>query len=161
MQTKKCKYCKTEIDSTAKVCPNCRRKQGGKAWKIILPIIIILIIGAAIPKGNEGTQSTDTSGQSQEAAEKKEEKKEDFTISETTTESDSFSMYIIGTITNNTDKDKGYVQVTFNLYDDDGNQVGTAMDNINNLKAGGTWKFKAIALDKSATKYQLAEITGF
>ena len=29
-KTKVCKYCKSEIDAKAKICPNCRKKQGGK-----------------------------------------------------------------------------------------------------------------------------------
>lgn len=28
-ETKVCKYCKSEIPKKAKVCPNCRKKQGG------------------------------------------------------------------------------------------------------------------------------------
>ena len=63
---------------------------------------------------------------------------------------------------NNTGREKSYVQVTFNLYDANGNQIGTAMDNINNLAPGGTWKFKAIALtSESFASYKLAEISGW
>jgi hypothetical protein len=56
------------------------------------------------------------------------------------------------------------VQISFNLYDKDGNQIGTAMDNINNLEPNGTWKFKAMGMDSDsnkAVKYKLAEISGF
>lgn len=28
-ETKLCKYCQTEIPAKAKICPNCRKKQGG------------------------------------------------------------------------------------------------------------------------------------
>ncbi len=28
-ETKKCKYCQSEIDKKAKICPNCKKKQGG------------------------------------------------------------------------------------------------------------------------------------
>ena len=28
-ETKVCKHCQTEIPKKAKVCPNCRKKQGG------------------------------------------------------------------------------------------------------------------------------------
>lgn len=72
-----------------------------------------------------------------------------------------FGYYIEGIVKNNTDKDKGYVQITFNLYDADGNQLGTALDNINNLKAGGTWKFKAMGMGDGIESYEFAEIVGF
>ena len=44
------------------------------------------------------------------------------------------------------------------------NQIGSAMANINSLKASGTWKYKAIALIDSSdeiAKYELSEITGW
>ena len=71
--------------------------------------------------------------------------------------------YIEGTIKNNTEKSYSYVQVTFNLYDKDGVQLGTALANINNLEANGTWKFKAIGTGEGSqvASYKLVEITGW
>lgn len=47
MNTKLCKYCQTEIPKKAKICPNCKKKQGGiKKW-IIIGVILGLIIGVA------------------------------------------------------------------------------------------------------------------
>ncbi len=40
---KKCKYCKSEIDEQAKICPNCRKKQKSSAGRIILGIIIAFL----------------------------------------------------------------------------------------------------------------------
>lgn len=41
---KKCKYCQTEIDKKAKICPMCKSKQGPKILRwIILGILIFLI----------------------------------------------------------------------------------------------------------------------
>ena len=40
-ETKICKHCQTEIPKKAKVCPQCRRKQGGKL-KWIVSIIVVL-----------------------------------------------------------------------------------------------------------------------
>lgn len=45
--TKLCKHCKTEIPADAKVCPNCRKKQGGKGFIIAIVIIAVIIIGVA------------------------------------------------------------------------------------------------------------------
>jgi hypothetical protein len=36
------------------------------------------------------------------------------------------------------------VQITYNLYDESGARVGTALANINDLEAGGSWKFRAV-----------------
>lgn len=52
-ETKKCKYCKTEIPKDAKVCPNCRKKQSGIAKWIIIAIVIIVIIGAVAGGGDD------------------------------------------------------------------------------------------------------------
>ncbi len=52
-ETKKCKYCKTEIPKDAKVCPNCRKKQSGIGKWIIIVIVIIVIIGAVAGGGDD------------------------------------------------------------------------------------------------------------
>ena len=52
-ETKKCKYCKTEIPKDAKVCPNCRKKQAGIGKWIIVVVVIIGIIGAVAGGGND------------------------------------------------------------------------------------------------------------
>jgi RNA polymerase subunit RPABC4/transcription elongation factor Spt4 len=44
--TKICKYCKSEIPADAKICPHCRKKQGGIGKWIAIAIIAIIIISA-------------------------------------------------------------------------------------------------------------------
>ena len=68
---------------------------------------------------------------------------------------------IVGVIKNNTSVDKDYIQVSFTLYDADGNNIGTAWTNTNNLKAGGTWKFEAGILEDNVESFELDEVTGF
>lgn len=46
-ETKICKHCQTEIPRKAKVCPQCRKKQGGIVKWIILAFFFFMIIGAA------------------------------------------------------------------------------------------------------------------
>lgn len=54
--TKLCKHCKTEIPAAAKVCPNCRKKQGGILKWIIIGFVALVIIGAAAGGGNSDTK---------------------------------------------------------------------------------------------------------
>lgn len=72
---------------------------------------------------------------------------------------------ISGKLTNNSDRDLSYVQIQYVLYDKDGVQIGTALDNTNNLKAGGTWKYNASSLDvdnlDEVDSYEIAEVSGF
>lgn len=51
--------------------------------------------------------------------------------------------YIKGSVKNTSKETFVYVQITYNLYDKSGARIGTALDNINNLEGGATWKFKA------------------
>lgn len=52
-ETKLCKYCQSEIPKKAKVCPHCRKKQGGKLKWIIIAIVVLAIIGSAMGGGSE------------------------------------------------------------------------------------------------------------
>lgn len=60
--------------------------------------------------------------------------------------SDTFAYYIEGIVTNKTDQEYSYVQIDFVCYDKDGNNLGTAVDNTNNLLGNQTWKYKAMFL---------------
>lgn len=58
-KTKLCKHCKTEIDAKAKICPNCKKKQGG-ILKFILIAIVVIIVIAAVSGGNGDSEQTTT-----------------------------------------------------------------------------------------------------
>lgn len=73
----------------------------------------------------------------------------------------SFGGTITGVVENRRDRKLNYAQITFNLYDDSGAQVGSAMANINGLEPGGKWKFKATSFGKDFTTYKFSELTGF
>lgn len=62
--------------------------------------------------------------------------------------SDSYgiSYYIEGSCKNNSSNNYDYLQVEYICYDKSGNNLGTALDNTNNLLSGETWKFKAMSL---------------
>lgn len=83
-QTKICKHCKTEIPYGAKICPQCRKKQGGKLkWIVIGALSLIIIIAIAGGGGNDGGKSgTQTVGNSA-SGEKSEEPKEYISVTAT------------------------------------------------------------------------------
>lgn len=59
---KLCRHCKTEIPQAAKVCPNCRKKQGRKGLiaLLVIVILIIIIIIAAASGDSEDTGTSQT-----------------------------------------------------------------------------------------------------
>ena len=78
--------------------------------------------------------------------------------------SDGFGYYIEGIVTNNKSKDYSYVQIEFVCYDKDGNNLGTAIDNTNNLLGNETWKYKAMGLftdGKTVDHCDFREVTGW
>jgi len=69
--------------------------------------------------------------------------------------------YLTGIVENKSNKTYSYVQVEFNLYDENDFQVGSTLDNINNFEPNGKWKFKAVVFEAEARKARLKGITGF
>lgn len=62
-ETKVCKHCQTEISKKAKVCPNCRKKQGGIGKWIVIAVVVFLIIGVAGGgSDDDGTASSGNTG---------------------------------------------------------------------------------------------------
>lgn len=153
MTMKTCKDCGNEISKTAKTCPKCGRKLKHTGRNAILGIVIAILAISIMSSGGDNN-TTPTSNQ---------QKQEKFTlISDSKTTDMLGTTYIEGEIKNNTDKTYSYVQVTFNLYDVNGAQLGTAVDNINNLEPNGTWKYKAIGLvTEDVATYKFVEITGW
>lgn len=172
---KNCKSCGKSLDKTAKVCPECGRDQ--RSWfsrhKILTFILVLFIlggIGSFLPDSDPPIDSQSSAIGSDSNVSENSTTPEASSPKATTpslelisheTQSDQFSRYVVGQIKNNSNKKMSYAQIEINLYDDNGNQVGSALDNINNLEAGGTWNFKAIILEDSCTKYKIADISGF
>lgn len=145
-----------------------RGKKRGKGMAIasvvlnVLALVIVLatqsMFGAAL---DEATVSTDdVAGASvEDAVEAASEEK--YTIEGEAMTANEFSTTISGTLTNNTDKNISYLQLSYTLYDADGAQLGSAFANVSNLEAGGVWKFEAVSTESDAATYKLAEVTGF
>ncbi len=81
-ETKICKHCKTEIPKKAKVCPNCRKKQGGIVKWIVIGVIALIVIVAATSGDDEPTKVDNPQKQEESTN----------TSNETTVKKDTFSV---------------------------------------------------------------------
>ena len=73
-----------------------------------------------------------------------------------------YSAEIKGKLKNTSMRDYDYVSVEFSVYDKNGNNLGTALDNINNLRVGDTWNFSANLFSfpsSKPTRFELIEVT--
>ena len=155
---KKCKYCQSDIDEKANICPNCRKKQGIPIVKIILIVLFVLLLASCMFSEEEEVEhQTGTT-----------ETKEDISLLDghTGKAESKYSYEITGTLKNNTNDDYSYVQVEFYAYDKDGNMLDTCLGNNSGLEANGTWKFTASCFfsdgnAKDVVSYKLQDITSW
>jgi hypothetical protein len=72
-----------------------------------------------------------------------------------------YSPFIVGKLKNNSNKVYSYVEISFNLYDENNVQVGSTFTNLNNLEpAGGFWQFEAPVLEENAKRCKEKNILG-
>lgn len=151
-----------------------RGKKGGRGFSIAAVIVNVLAIAivlgtqsaysSAIDEAMKGTISTEDGSSVAAASTSAESGAADkYSITDEQMTGDDYTTTISGTFTNLTDSQLGYVSVSYNLFDADGNQLGTAYANTSNLDAGGTWKFEAVGMYGQAkiASYKLADVTGF
>lgn len=126
-------------------------KKSGKGLAIAALVICIVSCAAVLASQSaysealNSASSAATVSSSADSSTSSDNQKADFTVSDEKLNKDTYSATITGTVTNTTDRDKDYVQVSYNLYDKDGNLIGNAYANANTLKAGASWKFEAYA----------------
>lgn len=151
-----------------------RGKKGGRGFSIAAVIVNVLAIAivlgtqsaysSAIDEATKGTISTEDGSSAAAASTSAESATADkYSIADEQMTGDDYTTTISGTFTNLTDSQLGYVSVSYNLFDADGNQLGTAYANTSNLDAAGTWKFEAVGMYDQAkvASYKLADVTGF
>lgn len=58
-KTKVCKYCRTEIDAKAKICPNCKKKQSsaGCLFAILIALVVLVCMGIMLGGSGGGSNS--------------------------------------------------------------------------------------------------------
>lgn len=67
------------------------------------------------------------------------------------------SQYIIEAV-KNASKNEYSDLIVFTFYDVQGNQIRSASDIVNNMKAGNTWRFKTSMIDNNVARHELDEI---
>lgn len=72
-----------------------------------------------------------------------------------------FGGEVTGTVINRRPRKLSYAQITFNLYDESGARVGTALANINGLEPGERWNFKATTFGTDFASCKFSELSGF
>ena len=82
-------------------------------------------------------------------------------VTDLTLSSNMAGMVAQGTVTNSTDNNYKNVQVEVNLYDADGNLVGTATETTDLLEAGQEWNFSVVILNELTVTAELKEVTGY
>jgi uncharacterized protein YxeA len=113
--TKLCKHCKTEIPYGAKVCPNCRKKQGGALKWVIIAVVAILIIGAMSGGNDTNTETANSNVNSETQTVNKSEASQAQTNnntaaeSQTETKEETKDKYYAGDTWQNK-----YIKVTYN-----------------------------------------------
>lgn len=135
-------------------------------WAIVIFVVLIIASG-----GDNGDSPSSVTLQDRPATREESApvskpaptpKKDDLSLESFEWDTGEFGIrYVVGVIKNNSNKKYSYVQVEINLYDESGAQVGSTLDNLNNLEPGGTWKFKAIVIEDEATEAKVAGITKF
>lgn len=101
--TKVCKHCKTEIPYGAKVCPQCRKKQGGALKWVIIAIVAICVIGAATGGGDEkpkevSNTNNETNAKQEEKDQKESKSEESKQESEESSEEDVSNIFYAGDV---------------------------------------------------------------
>ena len=130
--------------------------------KILIGLLLVASVGtmAGCTKTKVVDNGTEVVEEAKEKAETKVPKYK-VTLEDGTYDSSGFAYYVYGTLTNNK-KDVSYIQILIPVYDKNGNKLGDAMANCNNLKKGETWRFKAMALEDGIAKFgKDVEVTGF
>ena len=139
----------------------------GKLVKGLLVFIgglVVLVCCVAVVGTSDGDTSSSDSGV-QEQQEQQEVKRntdvDKYQVQILDSRSDGFATYITGTLV--ADKDYTYVQILIPCYDADGNKLGDAIANVNNLNKGESWKFEAMSIDADVASFDVdkAEIDAF
>ena len=132
-----------------------------KGFVLVVGLLVCLVACVALI-GSDGDTGSSDSGTQQEQQEVKQNTDIDkYQVQILDSRSDGFATYITGTLV--ADRDYTYVQILIPCYDADGNKLGDAIANVNNLNKGESWKFEAMSIDTNVATFDIdkAEVDAF
>jgi hypothetical protein len=137
---KVCKYCKSEINEKATICPNCRKKQPSTNTKILLFIALGLLAfgGIYFSLNDDFKSSSSDSGLFEELF------KDNFTITEAKGNVSGMNIATInGKITNNKSEQFRNIVITYKIFNKERQQTGIATTTIQYIDPNETISFIA------------------
>lgn len=116
-ETKLCKHCKTEIPKGAKVCPSCRKKQGGIGKWIAIAVVVIVIIAALTSGGDSDSQTASDSspkktGQVENTNATVETEQAEDKTSETEAQEEVSNVFAVGDVVETSDLKISYISAS-------------------------------------------------
>ena len=135
---RKCKYCQSEIDEKAKICPHCRKRQIHTNWKFVGIVFIALAITAIATGGLKNAIKND----SQKDTGKLEVVNSVSTIN---------SIGIInakGELVNSTSKKMTNIIISYTCYTEDRQEIGSAEAKIKYINPNETLQYEATGVGK-------------
>ena len=131
-----------------------------KGFVLIVGLLVCLVACVAFIGSDSDTSSNDSGTQEQQEV-KQNTDVDKYQVQILDSRSDGFATYITGTLV--ADRDYSYVQILIPCYDADGNKLGDAVANVNNLNKGESWKFEAMSIDTDVASFDVnkAEVDAF
>jgi hypothetical protein len=83
------------------------------------------------------------------------------TAKDVTIKKKAFLSYAVGSITNTSERRLSYLTVKLNLFDGNGNFVGSTSDAIQDCEPNQVWNFEAGILESEATSVVVSDIKGW
>ena len=133
-----------------------------KGFVLMVGLLVCLVACVAFMGSDSDSDTSSSDGGTQVQQEVKRNTDVDkYQVQILDSRSDGFATYITGTLV--ADRDYSYVQILIPCYDADGNKLGDAVANVNNLNKGESWKFEAMSLDADVATFNIdkAEVDAF
>ena len=131
-----------------------------KGFVLMVGLLVCLVACVAFMGSDSDSSSSDSGTQEQQEV-KRNTDVDKYQVQILDSRSDGFATYITGTLV--ADRDYTYVQILIPCYDADGNKLGDAIANVNNLNKGESWKFEAMSIDTNVASFDInkAEVDAF